>query len=479
MKRIQGLRGAGWRCGVWAILASVTLAFLPQEGAAQEEIGAVRVVTVPRGNSVVVTHPSTMERVLITDPDVADAVPVSGTEVVLNGTRPGSTTLLVWGLDGSRALYTVRVVANTLYLEEELARLLPGSGIRALSAGSSVVLTGTGVDPRVAERAVTLARSLAGTGVDIVDHISVPERAQVLLRVRLGEVNRSAVQNLGTRFLWSDPNGGEGGSQGGIGTSGFRGDFPGDGPTVTFSDAVNFYFFHQPSNVAAFLRALREEGAFQSLAEPNLLAFPGEEASFLAGGEFPFPVVQGQTGTVSVDFREFGVRLRFQPEITNSGGIRLRVAPEVSQLDFGAGLNLQGFTVPVLLTRRVETVVELQEGQTFAIAGLMDSQSVRGNSKIPFLGEIPIIGGLFQSRETRDAQTELLVLVTPQLVYPQDQAPPLPTGEVEEWGWDRYLRRFNPYPESPGQVQPEEGEGESEPEPEPVGASPVAREPEL
>jgi pilus assembly protein CpaC len=149
---------------------------------------------------------------------------------------------------------------------------------------------------------------------------------------------------------------------------------------VTFSDAVNFYFFHQPSNVAAFIRALREEGAFQSLAEPNLLAFPGEEASFLAGGEFPFPMVQGQTGAVTVDFREFGVRLNFEPHITNSGAIRLRVAPEVSQLDFGAGLTLQGFSIPTILSRRVETVVELQEGQTFAIAGLMDSQLTRSAS---------------------------------------------------------------------------------------------------
>jgi len=410
---------------------------------AQQAQLTLETITVSRGSSAVVNHPTTLERVLITDPEVADAVPVSGTEVVLNGNQAGSTTLLLWGLDGSRATYTVRVVVNAVYLEEELSRLLPGSGIRASSAGNSVVLFGEGVDPRVAERALVLAQSLSN-GVEVVDHISVPERAQILLRVRLAEVNRSAVQNVGSRFIWMDPTNLRGNVEGSMGPSGFSGDFLGEGPDVTFSDAVNFYFFHQPSNVAAFLRALREEGAFQSLAEPNLLAFPGEEASFLAGGEFPFPVVQGQTGAVSVDFREFGVRLNFTPEITNSGAIRLRVAPEVSQLDFGAGLTLQGFTIPVLLSRRVETVIELQEGQTFAIAGLMDSQSARTNSKIPFLGEIPIIGALFQSREVRDAQTELLVMVTPQLVYPQDQAPALPTGELEDWEWDRYMRQFIP-----------------------------------
>lgn len=410
---------------------------------AQQAQLTMETITVSRGSSAVVNHPTTLERVLITDPEVADAVPVSGTEVVLNGNQAGSTTLLLWGLDGSRATYTVRVVVNAAYLEEELGRLLPGSGIQAFSAGNSVVLSGEGVDPRVAERALILAQSLSN-GVEVVDHISVPERAQILLQVRLAEVNRSAVQNIGSRFIWMDPNNPRGDVEGSIGPSGFSGNFMSEGPDVTFSDAVNFYFFHQPSNVSAFIRALREEGAFQSLAEPNLLAFPGEEASFLAGGEFPFPMVQGQTGAVSVEFREFGIRLNFTPEITNSGAIRLQVAPEVSQLDFGAGLTLQGFTIPALLSRRVQTVVELREGQTFAIAGLMDAQLTRTNQKIPFLGEIPIIGSLFQSREVRDAQNELLVLVTPQLVYPQDQAPPLPTGEVGDWEWDRYMRQFVP-----------------------------------
>ncbi len=440
-----GSRACGRILGTVGVLL---LAALPLQ--AQEAQLTSQTITVSKGSSAVVNHPTTLERVLITDPEVADAVPVSGTEVVLNGNQAGSTTLLLWGLDGTRATYTVRVVVNAAYLEEELSRLLPGSGIRTASAGNSIVLSGEGVDPRVAERALVLAQSLSN-GVDVVDHISVPERAQILLRVRLAEVNRSAVQNVGSRFLWMDPRNPRGNVEGSIGPGGFSENFvEGDGPEVTFSDAVNFFFFHQPSNVAAFVQALREEGAFQSLAEPNLLAFPGEEASFLAGGEFPFPVVQGQTGAVTVDFREFGVRLNFTPEITNSGAIRLRVAPEVSQLDFGAGLTLQGFTIPVLLSRRVETVVELQEGQTFAIAGLMDSQSGRTNSKIPFLGEIPIIGALFKSREIRDAQTELLVLVTPQLVYPQDQAPAVPTGEIEDWEWDRYMRQFIPAGSSSG-----------------------------
>jgi pilus assembly protein CpaC len=423
--------------------AALLLAALTSPAIAQQATITPTAITVAKGASVVVEHPSDLERVLITDPDVADALPVSFREVVVNGNATGSTTLLVWGLDGSRAAYTVRVVANAAFIQEELDRLLPGSGIRVTGAGPSVVLSGERIPPRVAERAIQLAGSLSGDA-EIIDHLSVPDRAQVLLRVRLAEVNRSAVQNLGSRFLRMDPLNPRSGVEIGSGAAGFSGDYlTADGPEVTFSDAVNFYFFHDPSNVAAFLRALRDEGAFRSLAEPNLLAFPGEQASFLAGGEFPFPVVQGATGAVSVDYREFGVRLNFTPEITNSGAIRLRVAPEVSSLDFGAGLELQGFRIPTVLSRRAETVIELQEGQTFAIAGLLDSQSARNNRRIPFLGDIPILGALFQSAEYRDAQTELLVIVTPQLVYPADQAPELPTGELHQWDWDRYLRPFN------------------------------------
>lgn len=421
------------------------------------------VIEVARGSSAVLVHPTTLERVLITDPEVADAVPVSGTEVVLNGKSAGSTTLLFWGLDGSRASYTVRVEVNSGFIQQEMDRLLPGSGVTVSGVGNSIILQGDGVDARIAQRAVRLAGSLTDS-MEVIDHISVPDQAQVLLRVRLAEVNRNAVQNVGSRFLWMDPDNRRGQTEGAVGTGGFSGTFPDGGPDVTLSDAVNFFFFHEPSNVSTFIRALREEGAFQSLAEPNLLAFPGEEASFLAGGEFPFPSVQGggQQGAVTVEFREFGVRLNFTPDITNSGAIRLEVAPEVSQLDFSGGLELQGFRIPTVLSRRARTVVELQEGQTFAIAGLMDSQMGRSVTKVPFLGDIPILGALFQSSEVRDSQTELLVIVTPELVYPSNQPVPVPTGELDEWDWDRFLDGYNlppdailPDPDAPDPTAPD------------------------
>ncbi len=418
-------------------------------GEAQLVQQTAEVVTVPRGGSQIVRHPATLERVSIADPEIADAVPVSPHEVVVNGVQAGTTSLLLWGVGGSSAAYSVRVVANAPYVEDELARLLPGANIRATAAGNTVILSGTVRDMSVAERALALATTLAN-GSEVVDHIVVPDRPQILLQVRFAEVSRSAVKEIGASLLRVDPLAPRGDDEGALGTGGpgsFGGellDFQDIGPEFAFSDLVNFFLFDKSSNVSLFLRALRQEGDFRSLAEPNLLAYPGEEASFLAGGEFPYPVLQGATQAVTIEFKEFGIRLNFHPEITGSGAIRMRVAPEVSQLDFSSGIQVSGFQVPALLTRRAETVVELQEGQTFAIAGLIDSSTSRSASKIPWLGEIPILGALFRSKDHRDNRTELLVLVTPQLVHPQSVAPALPTGEPSEWQWDRYMRKVMP-----------------------------------
>jgi pilus assembly protein CpaC len=243
--------------------------------------------------------------------------------------------------------------------------------------------------------------------------------------VRFAEVNRRAITELGSSFF--------------TGTSGFKNwvgrsttqqfpapDFEDD--ELVFSDFLNIFLFNTKYNVGALFRALKQTGYFQSLAEPNLIAYNNQEASFLAGGEFPVPIVQGATGQVSILFKEFGVRLNFRPTIAGDL-IRLRVAPEVSSLDFNNGILLQGFRVPALTTRRAETEVELRDGQSFAIAGLIDNESQTDNAAVPFLSQIPIIGNLFKSKAERQERTELLVIVTPRLVRPlnPDEVPPLPT----------------------------------------------------
>lgn len=426
------------------LLGTLLIAMLlPHPGAAQLVPHTPQPIDVPRGGSEVVRHPTTLDRVSIADPEIADVIPVSPTEVIVNGVRAGTTSLLLWGVDGSFAAYSVQVVANAPYVEEELARLLPDSGIRATAAGDTVILTGTVREVEVAHQALSLATRLAN-GSEVIDQIVVPDRPQILLQVRFAEVTRSTLTDIGVNALRVDPD-----------DDPFAytptGEITVDDDVLTLADTINIFLFHRPSNVTALIRALRRQGDFRSLAEPNLLAYPGEEASFLAGGEFPYPVVQAQSQAITIVFKEFGVRLNFLPELTLSGGIRMRVAPEVSQLDFSGGLQISGFLIPVILTRKAETVVELDAGQTFAIAGLIDSMTTRNATKIPWLGEIPILGALFRSKDHRDSRTELLVLVTPHLVHPQADPPALPTGEPHEWEWERFMRDAIPPDTKPPQ----------------------------
>jgi pilus assembly protein CpaC len=404
------------------------------------------VLVVAKGNSTVVAHPQTLQRVLITNPEIADVVPVSAQEIVVNGISPGTTTLLFWDVGGIRTTYSIQVTADATSVQNELRRAFPGETLSDTAMGNTLILAGETRNPEVARRAVELAASM-DPEAQVLDHIVVPDRGQVLLRVRIAEVSRTAMRDLGAHLLRVDPSNLRGDDEGMISPGGVVP--PGSnflnlplGPNQTFSDAVNFFLFQRSSNVAAFIQALQTQGDFKSLAEPNLMTLPNETASFLAGGEFPFPVVQGgaQSGGVTVEFREFGVRLNFTPEITNAGAIRLAVEPEVSSLDFSGGLELAGFQIPVLLSRRASTVVEIQPGQTFAIAGLMDNKMTESVRKVPLLGDIPILGQLFRSSSFQQSQTELLVLVTPHLVGPDMEVAAIPTGELDTWDWFSFMR---------------------------------------
>ena len=220
------------------------------------------------------------------------------------------------------------------------------------------------------------------------------------------------------------------------GTGDYRGESNSEG-------TIELSLIESDSHLRTLIKAFRETGDFKSLAEPTLLALDGQEASFLAGGEFPFPSVQGgqQSNAITVEWREFGVRLNFTPTVTNIGNIRLALAPEVSSLDFAGGLTLSGVQVPSILSRRAETQVELREGQHLAIAGLLDRSIQENIRKIPLLGDIPILGTLFRSTEERQQLTELLVIVSPQIVEPSGVAPDLPSGDPEGWDWDDNVRR--------------------------------------
>jgi pilus assembly protein CpaC len=396
------------------------------------------------GRSTVVATSFDVSRIAVTNPAVADAVVVAPREILVDGKGPGTVSLIVWG-QGQRLQYDVVVEPGVSVLQQQLQQLFPGENIQVSFSDQAIILSGEVSANAVMLRAGEIATATSPK-MQVLNMLQLPggsESQQVMLQVRFAEVNRRALQEAGASFFtsaagfkntwartstqqYAAPNfeelqstkvrGADGEES--ISTSG----------ELVFSDFLNLFFLSAKYDIGAVIRALRANGSFQSLAEPNLIAYNGQEASFLAGGEFPVPIVQGATGSVTIQFKEFGVRLNFRPTIAGDV-IRLKVRPEVSSLDFANGITLSGFRIPALTTRRAETDVELRDGQSFAIAGLLDNMSQDDQAAVPILSQIPIIGHLFKSKAQRAERTELMVLITPRLVRPldPDEVPPLPT----------------------------------------------------
>jgi pilus assembly protein CpaC len=411
--------------------------------AATRASGFERVV-LTAGRSTVLTTPFDVTRIAVTNPAVADAVVVQPREVLIDGKSAGTVSLIVWGGD-ERRQYDVVVDQGVTLLQQTFQNLFPGEDVRVAMNDESVILTGSVSSNAVMLRAGEIAEGMSSK-TSVINLLQLPggsESQQVLLQVRIAEVNRRAVQELGVNMFSTRAD-----ATGRVSTQQFAGpafDDAREGGLV-FSDFLNLFFFNRSEGLGVVIKALEQKGLFQSLAEPNLIAYNGQEASFLAGGEFPVPVVQGATGTVTIMFKEFGVRLNFKPTIAGDV-IRLKVRPEVSALDFNNGITLEGFRIPALITRRAETDVELRDGQSFAIAGLMNNITQNDGSNVPFLSKIPIIGYLFKSNADRKERTELMVLVTPRLVRPlnPDEVPALPTQS------DRFLPTPEAAKAKPGQ----------------------------
>jgi pilus assembly protein CpaC len=395
-------------------------------------------VSVTAGRSTIVTTTFDVTRIAITNPAIADAVVVKPREVLVDGKSPGTITLMVWGAT-ERVQYDIVVEQPVSSIEQQLHQLFPGEEVAVTVNADGIVLSGRASSTQVMLRIGEVVRA-AQPKANVINMLQVPggsDAQQVMLQVRIAEVNRRAVMELGTT-LFTGPTGA--GNWIGRGTTG---QFPSveykdlerveqNGVvslkgTMEFSDFLNIFLFNTNWNAGALVRALKQSGHFQSLAEPNLIAYNNREASFLAGGEFPVPIVSS-IGQVTVQFKEFGVRLNFTPTIAGDL-IRLKVRPEVSELDFNNGITLEGFRIPALQTRRAETEVELRDGQSFAVAGLIDNTAQMDTAAIPLLSQVPIIGHLFKSKADRKERTELLVLITPRLVRAlnPDEVPPLPT----------------------------------------------------
>jgi pilus assembly protein CpaC len=401
-------------------------------------------VSVIVGKSVIVSTAQPIERISVGYNDVAEATAVSPREVLVNGKSVGETSLIVWQRDGNKLFFDLRVRPNnfvnetrTELVRQQLKKELAGSSINLSFENDTAFLRGTVRDLTSADRAVAIASTLGKT-VNLL-YVNVPAAdAQILLKVRFASVDRSVSSELGLNLVSTGATNTIGRVTTGqfsppsVSATGTGNNGPGRGgtsSTVTLSDALNIFLLRPDLNLAATIRAFESRGLVEILAEPNVLAINGRQANFLAGGEFPYPILQGGgagLGTVTIAFREFGVRINFIPTLTPRGTLRLEVAPEVSALDFANGLVFQGFNIPALTVRRVHTSIELNAGQSFAIGGLLDNRMTETLEKLPLLGDIPILGKLFRSRALRRDNTELLVLITPELVRPIPAGQPTP-----------------------------------------------------
>jgi pilus assembly protein CpaC len=378
-------------------------------------------ISVSVNGSTILDHSVGIRRISIANAEIAEAVAVSTNEIVVNGKAVGNTSLIVWDLKGGRTMLDVHVLANTSKIDTVRAELLKeaGADVSIDSQEGIVFLNGTVANQTAAVRAFNIASTL-GKVVNLLRVATPPAEAQILLKVRFADVDRSAANQFGFNLFTM--------GQKGIGTS-TTGQFGADPTFTTANDEVNWnlssllniFYFRPDINLGAVLQDLESHNVLQILAEPNLLTMSGKAASFLAGGEFPFPTIQGGAsgvGQITIQFKEFGVRLNFLPVVTARGTILLTVTPEVSSLDYANGLSISGYTVPGLSTRRVQTEIELQNGQSFVIAGLLNKQVTEQLSKMPGLANIPLLGKLFQSRSISKSSSELLILVTPELVVP-------------------------------------------------------------
>lgn len=395
------------------------------------------------GKSVVLDLARPVTRIVVGLGDFAQAQAVSPTQILLSGKAPGETSLIIWDQSGGRQFFNVSVrpssfASNDMLegIRRELRAELPGQNVRVSQDNGMIFLRGTVTNLNSSDRAMMIA-STAGKVVNLLNvNVPAPE-PQILLKVRFCSVDRTREKQLGINIFST----GLGNTIGSVSTNQYAPTVPtptvGGGATLGAVTPLNLWAFYPGLNVGATIQALEQKGLSETLAEPNIVAKNGHQASFLAGGQYPYPVAQsgvagGGSAPITIQYKEYGVLLAFLPTITNRGTIRLQVAPEVSALDYGNAVDIGGAVVPALTVRRVKTEVELADGQSFVIGGLLNNTESDNFEKIPFLGDIPILGRFFQSMQRTKSNTELIVIVTPEIVNPIDAGTPIPDLKYPE-----------------------------------------------
>ena len=411
---------------------SVERAVLITDGLDEGKLGLVM------NKSVVLSTRSTYKRVSIGAPEIADVNAIGPNNILVTAKKPGTTQLIVWDEGDRSQVVDVAVSIDLAALQDQFKQQFPGSKIDVSMASGQVVLRGHAPNLLVAEQAAQLAAPFAPK---VLNFIEISGGQQVMLQVRFAEVSRSATNQLGFNFGATDGLSVFGSNIGGgplafkdaSGNAGVGLSSPSPSPAVTLFGTGGI----GGTSFAYYITALRQNNLLRILAEPNLTAMSGQEASFLAGGSFPVPVTQGGgagggSPAITVEYRSFGVKLNFTPVVLGDGKIRLKVAPEVSDLDFTTAVHFGGFVIPGLTERKLQTTIELRDGQTFALAGLLNNSVSSTKDVTPVLGDLPVVGALFRSVRYQRKETELVVIVTPRLVEALNpaQVPPLPG---EKW----------------------------------------------
>jgi len=391
-------------------------------------------VNVLVGQSRVINFDRPIGRFSVSNPEIAEAVLVAPDQVLVNGKGFGQVNFIAWEQSGGRfVIFDVYVRTNLSLIDSQIRALFPKDDIRLSQANGSVVLSGNVKERKTIGQAQSIVEAAGFKVVNMIES-ATQNAAQVQLEVHVAEVSKSRLRDYGTSYS-SIPGAGSGGYiNSGGGPSSLSSATTGSGVANVLNSALsptlNLLLFNNSINTLAMIRALRTSGAMRSLAEPNLVAMDGQQASFLAGGEFPVPIVQSggsDKPAISIVFKEYGIRLNFKPTIIDEDHIRLDLEPEVSSIDFANGVKFSGFTIPALKTRRAHTGVELRDGQSFALAGLLDNNETKTMSTVPFLSDIPVLGALFKSKSFQKDQTELMFIMTAHLVKPvnQDDLPSL------------------------------------------------------
>jgi pilus assembly protein CpaC len=403
------------------------------------------------GQSIFISTVSRLKRVYVSDPLVVDSFTSSPRQIVVTGKTPGVSSLILWDEAGNWATYWVSSDLNVASLQNEIHQALPNDNISVEAQQDRVALSGTVWSDASAEAAVKLAGLYAKNVVNSVTVRQLHTR-QVKLKVQIIEIDRSKLDQFGINLF----------SQGKNLTNSTTGQFPstptytagsGTAPaTLTTSNPLNLLFYNFGLNVGLTVQDLQDKQIAQILAEPTITTLSGQKASFLAGGEFPFPVVQGSSGgltSITIQFRPYGVKLEFTPIVNDDETILLKVAPEVSALDYTNAVTISGYTIPAISTRRADTQVELRDGQSFAISGLLDHRTTDIFNKMPGIGDVPILGQLFKSKNVNHSTVELMVVVTPVLVDPLSDTtvptlPHLPVPTLDPKQFDQKMGKQKP-----------------------------------